>query len=129
MESPEILTNGDEPEPTPRDPHWVTALFSAEPLAVGSFAVAASTAGLGSFFGLFAFGSLLSSAEGDEHLWWQLLPILMSSGLAILLGLGGIRQAVRHGAARWVRALAGGGVFIAFVLLSINLTMWATRPG
>ena len=118
--------DADQPEPRSRLPQWTRDLFSTEPLAVAAFALALLAGMSATTTGAFSLGLPSELAGGSE--WWLMLPILISGGLAVILGLAGVWVSPPAPTARWPRALAGGGAFIGVGVIVLTLIVWATQP-
>lgn len=55
---------------------------------------------------------------------WAFLPFVVAGGVAALLGLGGLRQAGRHGIAWWVHTVAGVAVLLGLLLAAGSAVTW-----
>jgi hypothetical protein len=105
--------------------HWLSGLVRAEVFALaGIIAVAADL--VAPFYDLALNVFFMNPEPGD--ITWLYLPRVITAGVAVVLGLVGLRQAAAQGSASWVRILAGTAVVVGVLLTIGTVVIWLLAP-
>lgn len=103
--------------------HWLAGLVRADVLGVTGVAVVVlSVIGVPFLSAIQQMTFFRTPVELSSA--WAFLPFVTAGGVAVLLGLGGLRQAGRHGAAGWVRTVAGVAVLLGLVMATGSAVTW-----
>lgn len=122
----------EEPEPDvaaaagESSQHWLAGLVRADVLAVtGVGVVLLSMIGL-PFLSMMERLTLYIGPMGpfDLSTAWAFAPPLVAGGVAMLLGLAALRQVGRHGAAGWVRTVAGVAALLGLLIAAGSAVTW-----
>jgi hypothetical protein len=124
-EAPEAedVAQGAGPDIHADGAHWLTGLLRADVLAVS-----AAAAVLVAVFGLPYVETInmtfLYGLPDGSRTTWLFVPTLITAAGALALGLAGLRQAAREGAATWVRITAGVATLVSALLWLGSAVAW-----
>jgi hypothetical protein len=119
----EDVAQGAGPDTHADGEHWLTGLLRADILAV-SAAAAVLVAVLGLPFMETINMTFLYGLPDGSRTAWLFVPTLITTAGALALGLAGLRQATREGAATWVRITAGVATFVSALLWLGSAVAW-----